>query len=174
MGWRLSTFHSCYNLLELLQVRHSLQILAIWFFNHRILHILHILHMTGTINQTKHPQRIITQQVTCSLYSSGSWSGRHTHIRTIHRLQASLHLRLFAAPPAYYQAGVGGASPWTHAATVETRWSERHAYPVTVRWLCSYAWCIRKKIIYLLLLMDIWAFAQWHLMFIEYYYWIFE
>lgn len=84
MGWRLSTFHSRYNLLELLQVRHSLQILAICFFNHRILHTLHILHMTGTINQTKHPQWIITQQVTCSLYSSGSWSGRHTHTHKDH------------------------------------------------------------------------------------------
>lgn len=97
------------------------------------------------------------------LFSIQFWvlvGSTHTHIRTIHRLQTSLRLHLFPAPPAYYQAGAGGASSWTHAATVEARWSERHAYPVTVRWLCSYAWCIRKKMIYLLLLMDIWAFAQ--------------
>lgn len=91
------------------------------------------------MKQTKHPQWVIIQRVTCSL----QWvcAGSTAHIRLIQRLQTGLHLHLF---PAYYQPEQGGASYWTHAATVETRWAEHGAYPVTVRWLCSYACRINR------------------------------
>lgn len=116
------------------QTCQTLLILTIWFFHLNIWQVLTWLIM---IKQTKHPQRVIIQRVTCSL----QWAcvGSTAHIRLIQGLQRGLHLHLF---PAYYQPEQGGASCWTHAATVETRWGEHWAYPVTVRWLSSYAWRI--------------------------------
>lgn len=180
MGWRLSTFHGRYNLLELLQVRHSLQIFAISFFNHHILHTLHILHMTGTINQTKHPQWIITQQVTCSLYSSGSWSGRHTHTHKDHSPAANKPAPAPVPCSACLLSSWGGRgfilNTCSHCGG-QVKWTPRiSSYSEVIAFLCV----VHKKKNYLFIAPDghlsICPMSTWqaHLMFIEYYYWIFE
>lgn len=113
MGSRLPTFYSRYNVLQLLQVRHAT---VSWSFTH-----LHILHTELHINRLGNKKTASTgdNYSTLDLFYTQFWVWvGSTRTRTIQGLQTSLHLHLFPAPPAYYQPGAGGASSWTHAATV--------------------------------------------------------
>lgn len=99
-------------------------------FPHRSLLIfttvfIHQSHLTGLMNQTKHPRWVITQQVTCSLCSSGSptRSTTHTHSQTntqTHEHTGSIHQLQTCTCSTWLlwsRGGRGRASRWN-------RWSE--------------------------------------------------
>lgn len=122
-------------------------------FPHRSLLIfttvfIHPSHLTGLMNQTKHPRWVITQQVTCSVCRSGSPTGS-THARTQRVHSPAAHLHLFHFPI---------VKPGWEGQVFQVK-QVKHRYPFTGSWLFSGAPCIRK-IIYLLPLFNISAFAQ--------------
>ncbi len=109
--------------------------------------ILHTeLHMTGKETKFQHPR---VTWVTCSIHSSGSGLGQHTQgpfkgCKQVCTCTCSL-LCLPIINLGWEGLHTEHMQPlWTPTKKKGTRWGKHHAYPVTVRWLCSYAQCISR------------------------------